>query len=438
MAKTEILRNAEEFIRKLFTENISAKMVYHNFAHTTNVVEKSRKIAKKSGLSDEDLEIVTLAAWFHDAGYTAVYEGHETKSIEIAEGFLKENGYPQEKLKRVAACINASRMPQNPQNLPEQVICDADLFHLGQEEFFEYSELLKCELQNLEIKSYTDSQWLKINIEFLSAHKYFTDYAREKYGPYQSINLIKAQKFYKKALAQVDDEAKRVTKLDFEKQKLEIEREKLELKKNDDSVEVEKEKIAMKKDSLKIAERGIETMFRNTIRTHVEFSSMADKKAQIMISINGVIVGFLVSSILVTNQHRFSESLPVTISAIFLIAVCLVCIVYAVLATRPKVTKGTSSKEDILNKTANLLFFGNFYNMSLPDFEWGMKEMMKDKDYLYINMINDLYSLGHVVGEKYKLLRTCYSIFMYGLIIGVIAIVLAFLLNPGTIRVGNL
>ena len=78
--------------------------------------------------------------------------------------------------------------------------------------------------------------------------------------------------------------------LEFEKQKLEIEKEKLALKKNDDKFELEKEKLAMKKDASKVAERGIETMFRNTVRTHVEFSAMADSKANIMISINTLII----------------------------------------------------------------------------------------------------------------------------------------------------
>jgi hypothetical protein len=102
-----------------------------------------------------------------------------------------------------------------------------------------------------------------------------------------------------------------------------------------------------------------------------------------------------------------------------------------VLVTRPKITSGRFTKDDIYKKKTNLLFFGNFFNMELPDFEWGMKEMMNDKEFLYSSMIKDFYFLGQVLGKKYKHLRICYTIFMFGLIAAVLAYVAAVLLYPG-------
>jgi hypothetical protein len=95
-------------------------------------------------------------------------------------------------------------------------------------------------------------------------------------------------------------------------------------------------------------------------------------------------------------------------------------IIFATLSTRPKITHGTFTKEDIKTKKANLLFFGNFYNSKLVDFEWGMNEMMKDKDFLYGAMIRDLHSLGRVLNKKYRYLRLTYNIFMFGMILSVI------------------
>ena len=106
----------------------------------------------------------------------------------------------------------------------------------------------------------------------------------------------------------------------------------------------------------------------------------------------------------------------------------------AILATRPHVTSGTFTREDIRAKRANLLFFGNFHRSSLEDFEWGMKEMMKDRDYLYGSMIKDLYYLGRVLGLKYRYLRICYSIFMYGMILVVIAFAIAFATMPALVH----
>jgi hypothetical protein len=122
------------------------------------------------------------------------------------------------------------------------------------------------------------------------------------------------------------------------------------------------------------------------------------------------------------------DALPkLILPTILLLVVCLVALVYAILATRPKVTEGKFSREDIEQKRANLLFFGNFYDMDIEDFHWGMTEMIKDSDFLYSSMTRDLYYLGIVLAKKYRYLAICYSVFMYGLILSVIVFAFAFL-----------
>ncbi|HEY3251128.1 MAG TPA: Pycsar system effector family protein [Ignavibacteria bacterium] len=426
MAQNDIIKKAETYVNKLFNEKLPAGMIYHNYVHALEAVEYARKIAKKSDLNEEDTEIVTLAAWFHDIGYLEVYKGHEDKSIEMAREFLQENRYPEEKIQKVTDCIEATKMPQNPKNLFEQVLCDADLVHLGLEDFFEYSELLRTEWENRGIRNFTDEEWHKTSVELLSSHKFFTPYARKKFEPQQRINLLNAQKKYKKTHERIEEQTGKKAKLEFEKEKLIVEKQKLDLKKNDDKLNVEKEKLEMKKESSKVAERGIETMFRNTVRTHVEFSAMADSKANIMISINTLIIGIIVTGLI----RKLVEYPYLTAPTFILMTVCLTCIVFAVFVTRPKITSGMFTREDINMKKTNLLFFGNFFNMPLEDFEWGMNEMMHDKDYLYSSMIRDFYFLGQVLGRKYRNLRICYNIFMYGLIIAVLAYVIAFVMNP--------
>ena len=426
MAHQDIVEKAEEFVSNLFRDKLSPNLIYHNYAHTLDVVNNSRKIGKKSDLSDDELEIVTLAAWFHDVGYTEDYSSHEDKGKAIAELFLNEQNYPPEKTARVLNCIEATKVPQSPQNLLEQVICDADLIHLGQEDFFEYSDILKNEWETTGIKKTSDSDWYKTSVELLSTHKFFTPYARKKFEPQQAINLIKAQKNYKKSLQQAEEEAARRAKMEFDREKLELEKQKILSRKDEEKLAVEKEKIAFKKDSAKVAERGIETMFRNTVRTHVEFSAMADSKANIMISINTLIIGIIVTTLL----RKLVEYPYLTIPTFIMLTVCLTCIVFAVFVTRPNITAGTFTKLDIEQKKTNLLFFGNFFNMPLSDFQWGMDKLMNDKDYLYESMVKDFYFLGQVLGRKYKNLRKCYNIFMYGLILAVLAYTIAFIFTP--------
>ena len=112
-------------------------------------------------------------------------------------------------------------------------------------------------------------------------------------------------------------------------------------------------------------------------------------------------------------------------------------IVVAILATRPKVNQGTFSREDILSKKTNLLFFGNFHKATLEEYEWGMSQMMKDQDYLYGTLVKDIYFLGVVLGRKYKLIRLAYNVFMFGIIVSVIAFTLAVLFHISTDASGN-
>jgi hypothetical protein len=161
---------------------------------------------------------------------------------------------------------------------------------------------------------------------------------------------------------------------------------------------------------------------------------MADTKANIMISVNTLILTIIVSIMirkLDTNPHLILPTALLTLTS-------LITLVYAILVTRPKVTSGIFTEEDVNQKKVNLLFFGNFHKMPLKDFNWGMKEMIKDKDFLYDNMISDFYYLGQVLGQKYQKLRVCYTIFMYGVIISVVAFAIAFILNPGGTDLGPL
>jgi len=404
----EILSKVKEYVGKTFREEGRDFIQYHNFTHTAEVVKVTEEIAEATSVSDDEKEMLLIAAWFHDLGYTKICKGHEDISIDLAKKFLTENNYPQEKINQISSLINATRMPRNPQNLLEEIICDADLHHLGTNDFDEKGELFKSELEKQLGCKFGPVEWIENNLKFFKHHKFYTSYAKDKFDTQKNINYIKLEKKLKKANKNLEDENSSLTE------------EKKEKKKN--------------KDDDKGAGRSIETMFRNTVRTHVDFSSMADTKANIMISVNTLVLTIIVSIMvrkLDTNPHLIIPTAMLTVTS-------LVTLVYAILVTRPKVTRGTFTEEDINQKKVNLLFFGNFYNMTLKDFSWGMKEMMKDKDFLYENMIMDFYYLGQVLGQKYQKLRICYTIFMYGLIISVIAFAIAFIINPGGTDLGPL
>jgi hypothetical protein len=153
---------------------------------------------------------------------------------------------------------------------------------------------------------------------------------------------------------------------------------------------------------------------------------MADSKAHIMISVNSIIISVILSVLV----RRLEDYPNMVIPSIIFLTTAVLTVIFSVLATRPNVTSGIFTKADIEKKNANLLFFGNFYKMHLEEYEWGMKQMMTDADFLYSSLTKDVYHLGVVLGHKYKLLRISYNIFMFGLIISVLAFLIAAIFFP--------
>jgi len=397
----EILSKVKEYIGNTFREKGSSDRYYHNFTHTAEVAKVTEEIADSISINENDKEALIIAAWFHDIGHTETCEGHEDVGIDLAEKFLRSINYREDGIAKVISLINATRMPRNPNNILEEIICDADLYHLGTNDFDKKGELYKNEIEALQGFKIPEKDWLQNNLKFMEQHKFYTDYAKQRFETQKNINYIKTKKKLKKVKKHLKEEI------------------------SPGSAEFSKDKM---KEKDKGAGRSIETMFRNTIRTHVDFSSMADTKANIMISVNTLILTIIVSIMI----RKLDTNPQLIIPTAMLTLTSLITLVYAILVTRPKVTRGIFTEQDIKEKKANLLFFGNFHKMTLEDFTWGMKEMMNDKEFLYDNMIMDFYYLGQVLGQKYQKLRICYTFFMYGLIISVLAFAIAFIMNPGT------
>lgn len=410
-----LISAAEQYVVNLFTQKIGKEFSFHSFNHTREVVLHTELIAGNYELSEEDHTAVLLAAWFHDTGYAAgLKKHHEEESQKVATEFLRKYNAPQSLIDKVNGCIIATRMPQSPSNLIEQIICDADLFHLGTKDFKERNKLLRQEINALEEEKIGKKEWVNLNIEFLDRHRYFTDYAREMLDPVKRTHL---ENLVEKAGKKKKEKMNNVSVNEPELAMNPIDTA------TKDSSPAPAIKPEEKKPKVPKTERGVVAMFKIMSESHNNLSQMADSKANIMISVNTIVLSIMVSVLLGKLQFYPEFIIP----TIILVLVCLCATVFAILATRPNISRGTFTREDIQNKQINLLFFGNFYNMELPDYDWAMKEMMKDKDYLYGSMIKDIYFLGVVLARKYKLLRISYSIFMYGLIAAIAAFGLTFI-----------
>lgn len=396
----EILDQLRAHVANEFHAKSDHRLVYHNLNHTEQVVENAVKIANHYQLSDEDFFIVTAASWFHDLGYFYDCKQHESSGAGLAEEFLKERGVADEVTEKVRDCIMATKMPQQPEGLLQQIVCDADLYHLGTNSFRERNKLMRKEAEAFCERSLDKDYWRLKTIELFKAHHYHTTYCQNLLNDKKAENLIELEQKAAKA------SAKAVIPMKETEKELSLEKAggKAEKKKKGDR-----------------PERGIETMFRITSTNHQRLSDMADNKAHIMISTNSIILSVILSILL----RKLEDNPHLIIPTLMLLVICVVTMVFSILATRPSIPTGVFTKEDIDNKKVNLLFFGNFYRMSLPDYEGGMIKMMEDRDFLYGSLIKDLYSQGVVLGRKYRLLRIAYSVFMFGIVISVLAYIVA-------------
>ena len=410
----ELLTKAQEFIGDHYRSHVNPSFVFHNLTHTQEVVAACEEMAEFYHLQDDDRFALSIAAWFHDSGYSkGVAKDHESESIRLATNFLQQSNVQADIIHKTLACIDATRLPQSPTSIISNIMCDADLSHLGTSDFFEKSKLLRQEINDTHDEKINKKDWRKINIKFLEGHKYFTDYARQKLEPIKQRNLAELKN---KELIN-DDKAKPSKNAE---KKIEVKAAKKNIPVTPVATD-DKDKKKKEKDAADRNERGISTMFRIMSNSQTNLSAMADSKANIMISVNSIIISIMISGLLtviISNPH-------LAVPFFLLVVVCVTAIVFSVLATRPKITSGRFTQEDIQNKKINLLFFGNFYNMNLQEYEWAMKEMLNSRDYLYDSMIKDIYFLGIVLAKKYKYLRISYNIFMYGLILVIIAFAVA-------------
>lgn len=398
--ESELIRQARAFAEGVFKDRAFDKRSFHNIGHTQDVVKAAREIGTQSDLSDDEVESVIIAAWFHDTGYAEGAIDHERKAADKARELLTQWGAPHKKIMEVTEAIMATKVPQQPRSLISKVLCDADLYHLSNEACTEKSDKLREEWEKIGDRTLTDNEWIQTNLEFMEGHQYHTPYGQTILQQGKKKNIKKLRKLLKPEFSE-----KKYHKLEEEVVKL---RSKLE-----------KEKI-LKPD------RGIETMFRTTSQNHLMLSQMADNKANILITINSIILSVVVSVLV----RKLEENPRLVIPTIMLITVCLATTVFAILATRPNLSDGRFTRDDIKGKRTNLLFFGNFHGMNVEDYAWSMKEMMKDADYLYGSLIKDIYYLGKVLGRKYKFLRIAYNIFMFGFVLSIISFIIAFMMSP--------
>ena len=183
-------QQAAEYVRVFLANKLSQQYCYHNLQHTENIIEAINVISDGMCLNDQDRLILLVAGWFHDVGYVDAIEDHERTGALMAERFLKDNEVDTEDISKVKSCILSTRYPQHPESILEQVICDADLLHLGQKDFLHKAELIRKEWSLTRNLNYTNEQWHALNLEFISKHVFHTAYCKKSYNKRKNKNIV--------------------------------------------------------------------------------------------------------------------------------------------------------------------------------------------------------------------------------------------------------
>ncbi len=165
------------YVLNLLEEKLPAGLVYHLPDHTLDVVEAAKRLAVMERLDPQNQQLVIVSAALHDIGYVDKYNSNEDVAVKIAKEILPSFGFEENEISAIESAVLATKIPQTPQNIIAQIVCDADLDYLGREDFFSISEKLRNEWINFGLIDSDENKWNLIQYKFLSNHRYFTQSA---------------------------------------------------------------------------------------------------------------------------------------------------------------------------------------------------------------------------------------------------------------------
>lgn len=391
--KSTIVKDAAEYVFNLFRDKLPADYVYHNYNHTDETLNACKKLSKSYNLTSRDYEVLQLAALFHDTGYITVYDKHEEESVKFMQEYLKGN-YAEEDITEIESLIMSTKHKTIPDGSLQEILHDADYINLGKKSFDHRADLLRIEWERILQKTYTEEEWAQIQLQFLLDTQFKTEEAVLKYNEQKEQNIIKQRK-------------------------------KIDKFTNEAIKDAEKEKLKPTKDG-----RGIETLYRSVYNYHISLTSIADNKANMMISINTIIISIVITlfgtGFTFSSQSGFG-SVRFVFPMAFLLLTSLLAVVFAILSARPNVT--TKEKYELSKKDSSILFFGNFAQLQLREFVDKIKALKDEKDELYDSMSIDIYYLGAVLIKKYNFLSWSYNIFMFGMVLCAVGFVVIMLFS---------
>lgn len=386
-----ITQKAEGYIRQLLAEKLSTDYVFHNYDHAQEVAGQCEEMAEYADLPEEESEDLILAGWFHDVGYIDGADGHEKRSAEIAREFLKEENHPENRVERIEKLILSTHPDEKPTTDLQQLLHDATWSFLGRKRFFRRGELLLLEKETLRGSKQSLEKNDKELLELILSERFLTAAGREEYATRKNKNIAKQRNNIVKSQKKT---VRRKTGKDFG--------------------------------------RGVDTLYRTTLRNHIDLSSIADGKANMIISINTLVLSILIT--VSTTELSFSnlsgsDNLYLLAPIVVLMLTSLSTIIFAVFSAMPKASGNTFKEDDVKRHKVSLLFFGNFLQIPKERFVDHLNSLKENQELLYDDLSKDLYNLGMVLKKKYHLLNISYTLFVGGLVLSLLTLFVSFWLT---------
>lgn len=392
MDEKQLLKKIKKFVKKRYSDEQYVKLKFHNFKRCKQIIRWAHIIAEPFNLAPADQFALYAALWLKDIGYTEDPTAPETAGLRVAVNFLQQLKLMDNVIERITDLWICTSTPAQPLSLLSEIFLDAETYYLGEKSFKQANDLKRKEQAELQFRKISKAEWSKQSVELLEHHRYHTATARD---------LLEIKKLRNLSLLRCE-----LQEIDHEKHE-------------SDSNELNNPPAVLISKNKNFPEKGVDTLFRVSLANNQRISGLADNKARILITVNSIILSAIISLIL----KRLDKEAHLLYPTLTLVAVSLVSITLAILAIRPHRSSGKFTREALENNEANLLFYGNFNRMDLSDFRASMFHMMNYKELVYGALVQDLYEQGRSIGRKYFLLRVSYTIFMFGLIVSILAFI---------------
>jgi len=377
---------------------------FHSFKHLGEQLEILQKIARAEQVPEPELAILETALGLHFASHWENNRAPEkglAMAVKRMQGKVDETELPE--LEAAANLVSAARQPEPHSSSLVLILLDALTAFYAHPKFEKRLRALFAEVEKTSAGDMEGDIWYHGMAKQMQHHRYATPFAQATFDRGKAVNLSKFKKMLKKRSRRLDESLAQSMKVD--------ERELRQLKKKLTKVQ-------------NIPERGIETWYRLASRNLYTRRRLVNIKSGALLIVNAIILSNALGRLypLVPGDPKLLYALAP------LVLTNLLSIAFTIFATWPKLNSGRFERNTVEKKTASLMTFDDFHNMTLEEYEWAVDQVTQDRNFLYGTIKRDMYRLGLDLARRHKNIQIAFHIFLFGIIISVIFFGLCLLL----------